>query len=346
MKIDKNMLNEAAEADVIPSDRVDALWQFLQQRSGVDPDFRLAYVIYYLGGLIALSAMTLFVSLSWHVWAGFPMLMVALVYAAIGIALTHVFLNREQPIPAGMAMAFAVLMTPLAIYSVQEMLGWWDDGYLLRHSYRRIDGRETLLSLATVATGSLALWRYRLPLLMLVLAAALWYLLLNVLPFLLQGWSATLWEARRITAVVVGLLFIAVAIAVDVRAGRRVDYALWWYAVGVTSFWCGLTSMDSTSEWSKFFYFCINVLLLLVGAILMRRVFAMFAFLGILLYLYHLADYVFRDSLLFPVALAGIGLAILFGGLYWQRHEGCIQSALRRWIPGALAVLLDRTQGH
>lgn len=346
MRIDKDLLSEAARAGVIPPDRVDALWRFLQQHSSTEPDFRLAHVIYYLGGLIALSAMTLFVSLSWDAWVGLPMLLVALVYAAIGIALTHFFLNRAQPVPASLTLTFAVLMTPLAGYSIQEMLGWWDENYLLLDAYRRIDGREIVLSLATAATAAVALWRYRLPLLMLVLAGALWYVLMDVLPFVVESWGAALRDARRAVALGVGLLFIVVAVTLDVRAGRRVDYALWWYVVGVTSFWGGLTAMDSTSEWGRFFYFCINVLLLLIGAMLARRVFAVFAFVGIVLYLYHLADYVFRDSLLFPVALAGMGLAILFSGLYWQRHEARIHSSLRRRIPRPLADLFDRAQGH
>jgi len=52
--------------------------------------------------------------------------------------------------------------------------------------------------------------------------------------------------------------------------------------------------MDSDSELGKFFYFCINLLMLLIGAVLVRRVFAVFASIGIVIYFYHLADKVFR----------------------------------------------------
>ena len=344
MQIDKDMLKEASRAGVIAADTVDDLWRFLQRHPASQGGFRLTHVIYYLGGLIALSAMVLFVTLSWDAWAGLPMLLVALGYASLGVVLTHYFLNRDQGLPAGVTIVFAVAMTPLAVYSLEVMLGWREESYALSESFRRVDWRKTLLSLSTALTASLALWRYRLPLLGLILATALWYLLMDVLPLLLQGWDLALWEARRIAALMVGLLFIAVAVRVDVRCGRRVDYAFWWYLVGVGSFWGALTSMDSSSELGKFIYFCINVLLLLMGALLVRRVLPVFAFMGGLLYMYHLADYVFRDSLLFPVALAGMGLAILFSGLYWQRHEARIHSGLRRRIPGRLADLFDRAQ--
>lgn len=344
VRIDKERLSEAAAAGVIPPDRVDALWHFLQQRAASEPGFRLAHVIYYLGGLIALSAMTLFVSLSWEDWAGFPMLMVALLYAALGVFLTHYFLKRDQYLPAGLTMALAVTMTPLAVYSLEVMLGWWHEGFVLSEWFRRIDWRTMLLSLATVLTASLALWRYRLPLLTLVLAVSTWYLLMDILVFLIQGWGVTLWEARRVSALMVGLLFMGMALAVDVRNTSRLDYAFWWYAVGVGSFWGALTSMDADSELGRFGYFCINLLLLVLGAVLVRRIFAVFAFIGMLLYLYHLADYVFRDSLLFPVALAGLGLVILCAGVYWQRHEERIQFLLRRCVPAPLAALLDRAQ--
>jgi AhpC/TSA family len=43
----------------------------------------------------------------------------------------------------------------------------------------------------------------------------------------------------------------------------------------------------------------------------MRRVYAVFGALGISIYLGHLADVVFKDSLLFPFALSLIGIAII-----------------------------------
>lgn len=342
MRINKNMLKDAGETGLISPHRVDDLWCFLAERSAQNASFRPAHVIYYLGGLIAISAMTLFVTLAWEVWAGLPMLVVALAYAVIGVALTHYFIRRNQQVAAGLTITFAVTMTPLAVYSIQEMLGFWSGRYAVSDYYHTIDWRWILIGFGTLITSLIALWRYRLPFLVLVAALALWYLQMDLVPFFFHDLGYYIWELRQFTALVAGVLFMLLALWVDIRSERRQDYAFWLYVVGVASFWGAVTSMDSSNELGKFFYFCINLLLLCIGAVLVRRVFAVFAFIGILIYLYHLADYVFQDSLLFPVALAAFGLAILFGGLYWQRNEERIQTALLRIVPAKLAGLLAR----
>lgn len=346
VQIDEDMLREAGRAGLIAPDRVDDLWRFLQQCStSRQAGFQAAHIIYYLGGLIALSAMTLFVSLSWRAWEGGAMLMVALAYAAVGVILTHYFLNRGQRVPAGLALTFAVGMTPLAVYSIEVVLGWWQGGAAPGSHFYRMDWREVMISAATVLTAAIALWCYRLPLVMLLLTGASWYLLMEVLPTIVQQvGDGTSWRAQRFVALMAGLLFMGVGVLIDWRCGRRIDYAFWWYLVGAGSFWGALTSMDASTEWGRFLYFCINLLLLLAGAMLVRRVFAVFAFIGILLYLYHLADYVFHDSLLFPVALAALGLIILVAGWFWQRHEERIQGLLQSCLPQPLAVLLDRVR--
>lgn len=341
MRINKEMLEEAGKAGVITPASVDNLWRFLADQSSHQASFRPAHIIYYLGGLIAISAMTLFVTLAWEAWAGPRMLLIALGYAAVGITLTHYFLNRQQPVPAGLTITFAVAMTPLAVYSLQHILGYWTGDYAVRDYHRYIDWRWIFMEAGTLIAASIALWIYRLPFLLFIVAVTLWYLQMDLVPFIFHDLDYT-WELRRLTSVVSGIVFMLLAFWIDIRSGRKKDYAFWLYLVGVVTFWGGLTAMGSDSELGKFIYFCINLLLLFIGAILVRRVFAVFASIGIIIYFYHLADKVFQDSLLFPVALAAVGLAIIFCGLYWQRHEQQIHAAVLKIMPAKLAELIVR----
>ncbi len=346
MRISKEMLEQAGASGVIPPGSVDSLWQFLAERTQQQASFRPAHILYYLGGLIAISAMSLFVTLAWDSWSGLPMLVVALGYAVIGIALTHYFLYRRQlEIPAGLTITFAVAMTPLAIYSLQHMLGFWSGDYTVAEYHRYIDWRWLFMELGTLIAAAVALWLYRLPFLLMIVAVTLWYLQMDLVPFLFNDLDHT-WELRKLTSVVAGTVYMLLAFWIDIRSGRKRDYAFWLYLVGVVTFWGGLTAMDSDSELGKFLYFCVNLLLLLFGALLVRRVFAVFASIGIALYFYHLADRVFQQSLLFPVALAALGLAIIFAGLYWQRHEQRIQTAVLKCLPGKLAELIQRAHQH
>ena len=82
--------------------------------------------------------------------------------------------------------------------------------------------------------------------------------------------------------------------------------------------------------------------MIFVGATLGRRVFAVFGGAGVALYLGHLADRVFRDSMLFPLALSAIGLLVIGVGVVWQRHEVTIEARLRGLLPTPMRELIER----
>lgn len=99
--------------------------------------------------------------------------------------------------------------------------------------------------------------------------------------------------------------------------------------------------MNSDSELGKLAYCGINVLMILIGAVLGRRVFAVFGGLGVAFYLGHLSQKVFKDSLLFPFALSLIGLTIIWLGALWQRREAQLTARLRAFLPGPLRELIE-----
>jgi hypothetical protein len=99
--------------------------------------------------------------------------------------------------------------------------------------------------------------------------------------------------------------------------------------------------MNSDSELGKLAYCGINVLLILVGAVVGRRVFAVFGGLGVAFYLGHLSQKVFTDSLMFPFALSLIGIAIIYLGVLWQRREAQWSAQLRGFLPAAVRELLE-----
>lgn len=340
MRLQKQDLEQAAGAGVITGEQANALWIFLTRRVADEPSFKPAHILYYLGGFVAISAMSLFVTLAWKDWAGLPMLVVALAYAAIGIALTHWFLHRNLTIPAGIAITFAVATVPLAVYSLQHMLGFWEGSETIHDFHVYIDWRWVLMELAALAAASIALWRYRLPFTVFVVGFVFWYLSMDLVPFLFQDADVD-WKLRKTVSVIMGMITMGLAFWVDVRSGREKDYAFWLYLFGVAMFWGGLTLQDSNSEFNKLLYLLINLLLLATGAILMRRVFAIFAAFGILAYLGHLTS-LFKNSLAFPVVLAAVGLGVVFLGIVWQRNENRIHEALLKLLPANVRTLILR----
>lgn len=102
--------------------------------------------------------------------------------------------------------------------------------------------------------------------------------------------------------------------------------------------------MESDSEWSKLLYCAINLGLMLVSVLLDRRAFILFGVAGVFLYLGDLAERLFEDSLLFPVALVALGLAVIYLGSRYQRNRQAVEAAIMGAMPAWLRRLLPRSR--
>jgi hypothetical protein len=342
MELNRRLLEDATQNGLLSERQAEQLWTFLSERARDTPSFRFTHVLYYLGGLIAIGAMSLFMTLGWERFGGWGLLFIALAYAGAGLWLTEYFLNRSRlPIPAGITATFVVVLTPLAVYGLQAALGWWAEGKVFREYHTLIDWRWMFMEFATLASGTVMLWRYRLPFLVMPVAVTLWYMSMDLTPFLFGDADLT-WELRKFVSLWFGLLIVLLAFWVDIRTRHDKDYAFWLYLFGVAAFWGGLSMMHSDSELNKFIYLCLNLAMIAVGAMLSRRVFTVFGGLGAAGYLGHLAYDVFKDSMLFPFVLTILGLAVIYLGILWQRHEEKISGELRRLLPVPLRDLIER----
>ena len=335
-------MSDAVRQGILSPGQAEALYDHLLQQPGTGPAFNFTNILYYLGGLVAIGAMTLFMNLGWEEFGGWGILCIALVYAVIGLALTSRFRRNGYAIPAGICATFVVAITPLAIYGLQQGMGWWPDDTAYREYHHYIKWHWIYLELGTLAVGTALAWVYRYPFMLMPIAVTLWYMSMDIAA-MLAGGNADL-ELRASVSLWFGLLIILIALRVDMRSGKTADYAFWLYIFGVLAFWSGLSLQHSDSELSKFVYFLINLGLIATGALLVRRVFVVFGAIGSAVYLEHLASTIFEDSWLFPVALTGFGLGIIYSGIAWQRNEQSITRIMRRLLPKTLRELLaERT---
>ncbi len=339
MRITRTDLDAAATRGLIDTRQVEGLWEFLRTRGDDQPRFQFAHLLYYLGGMMAIGAMTVFMTLGWELLGGWGILLIAGLYIVLAVALTEYLLQRGLRIPAGLTAALAVALVPLAVYGLQKGLGFWPDDAVYRDYHAWISWRWILMELATLAAAVLAFWRYRLPFLLMPVAVTLWYLSMDLVPFLFD--QELSWELRRDFSLWFGLGMLILAFAVDLRLGRRPDYGFWLYLFGMLAFWFGLSLRESDSELAKFLYCLINLGLLLVGTALRRRVFVVFGGLGVASYLGYLSYRVFADSLLFPVLLSFLGLLVIGLGIVWQRHEQRLGEALRERLPVRLRRVVE-----
>src|SRR6266705_2846326 len=202
--IRRSELDGAVREGILSPAQADRLVAFLAGSAaavapgGAQPRFSFVHVLYYLGGMIAIGAMSLFMTLGWNA------------------------------------------------------LGDW--GWLM-------------MEFGTLAVGVVLLWRYRFPFMLMPIAVTLWYMSMDLVPFLLGQEYVYDWEIRKFISAYFGLAVTLVAFWVDLRSRFSRDYAFWLYLFGVLTFWGGLSLMNSGSELGKLAYCGINVL----GVLWQRR---------------------------------------------------------------------------
>lgn len=339
MKITRKNLDDAVDEKIITADQAAKLHDYLASLPGVGPTFNFTNVLYYLGGLIAIGAMTLFMNLGWESFGGWGIFFISLAYAGIGLKLAGIFEVKGHAIPAGICATFVVALTPLAIYGLQQALGLWPDETVYREYHRYIRWHWLYMELGTLISGLIVAWRYRYPFLVMPIAVTLWYMSMDI-AVMIEG-DYYDFELRALVSMYFGLLMIFTAFWVDIRSQGRIDYSFWLYIFGVMAFWSGMTAQESDSEFSKFVYFCVNLLMIVVGVVIVRRVFVVFGALGACLYFGHLAWEVFEDSWLFPITLTGIGLLIIYLGVVWQKNEKALTEKARSLLPEKLKIFLE-----
>jgi hypothetical protein len=251
----------------------------------------------------------------------------------------HLWYGKNLRVPGGLLIAIAVSMAPLAVYGIQEELGWGKFGKpgTVHDFYIWIRGSWIFMEVATVMAGAAALRFFRFPFIVAIIAVALWFMSMDLTPWVFNV-SHFDFEMRRKVSVGVGFAVVAIAWIVDYRS-RNGDFAFWLHLFGLMAFWGGITAAADATEAGRAIYCLFNVGLLLVSVVLMRRVYAVFGALGITLYLGHLASVVFKNSLWFPFALSTIGIAVIAAGLIYHRKQGAIAAWFAAHLPPAILRL-------
>ncbi|MDF0729852.1 DUF2157 domain-containing protein [Pseudomonas entomophila] len=343
-RFDAKDLARAVSAGVLQPGQDRALLDFLRQQPQTRGSFQLAHVAFYFGALLIMGALGWLLTEAWMRIGDTALLAIALLYIATLTLFALSLQRRSQPIAAGVLATVAVSIVPLAVFAIQRLAGWWplDDAQVDYHQYYTyVQGGWLAMEAATVVAGLLMLRLVRFPFIVMPIAVALWFMSMD-----LSEWvhgEVFSWEQRRSVSLWFGLGLLGVFLLVDGRTRR--DYAFWGYLAGLMAFWGGLTLMNSDSELGKLLYCLINLGLMGLAVLLRRPLFMVFGALGVAAYLGYLSYEVFAESLLFPVVVTLIGLAVIGLGLLYQKRREQLSQSLRarlpRWLQDALPALRD-----
>ncbi len=300
-------LREALKAGVIDAETYERLVDFYAVAQPVDvdertpPRFDFVNLLWYLGALIVIGAMGLFSTTAFGRWGAKALLATSVGYAAAFLlAGGYLWSRRGLRTPGGLLIACAVGMAPLCVFALQSLAGFDPSQTVAyRDFYVWIKSSWLPMELGTIAAALLALRFFPFPFLVMPIAFALWFMSMDLTPWL-TGVDNFTWDERAKVSMVFGAFILLVAWAVDLRRWRGGDFAYWLHLFGLMAFWGGLTEQHSGDAFSKAVYCGVNVALIFLSLYLMRRAYAVFGGIGVTLYLGYLADEVSRTRSCFP----------------------------------------------
>ncbi len=336
MEIDKETLIQQAKISGIPPEKAEALWQHLS--ANAKPPHRPMNginLLFYLGALLVIAALTIFVGLGWESFGGWGIMAIGLVYSLGFLAAGHYFYHKpETKTVGGLFVTIAVCIVPLIVYGFQLATGWWlvEAPGTYQNFYEWVKGGWFVMEVTTVIACCLALYFYPFPFLTAPLFFTLWFMSMDITPLLYRRTEDPMsFEHYRWVSVVFGAVMLIIAFLIDRRS--KLDFAFWAYLFGTIAFWTGISMRVDATEFESFLYCLMNVGLMFLAIILQRRVLLVFGAFGVLIYLYHLFYTYFSDTALFSFVLSGIGVAIILLGLWYNQHQEKIERTLIGILP-------------
>jgi len=340
MKLNRQDFDWVASEGLISRDQAASLWEALEARAQGRAAFDLVHILYALGAALVVAAMTWFMAEAWDRFGGGAMVLTATAYGVVFTCIGRRL--RRQPLmatPGGVLYVLAVAMVPVAIWGLQMYTGVWVPEDEPAGEWFHLEPKRCrlIMEAATILVGALVLKGTRFPFALTPIVAAGWAMALD-LTLSATGQAELSSVEQCWVALGYGLVVLVISYAIDRRTPE--DYAFWGYLLGMLAFWGGLTSMESDSELSKLGYCLINVGLMLLSMLFARRVFVVFGALGVFVYLADLAERLFKDSLLFSIALVALGVVVIYLGTQYQRRREAVEAAVRGVLPAGVRRLL------
>jgi len=355
---DDRRLDAAVSLGIISAEQAEAIRALTPaRRAAPRPGPVDASVIgYVLGAVTVLSAMGWFLADRWDWLGAGGVLAVVGLYMALFLVVAQRLRREGFETAGGFAVLLAVTMVPIAVVALNELTRWMATDVPASCRNSRFDlvfdfhlwrcrGLEIVVELATLAAALIAVRWVRFSPFALLIAGLM-------LRFLFHAADAAL--AGELGAVGTGWvwwiaasLVTAGAYVADRVQPRGEDYALWLHALAV--FAAATASAMLLGEYEVFRHLLPPAALVaFLFALRMRRM--PWTLLGLgwfVAYLGWLAADVFRDTPVFPIILAALGLAVIIGTVWIQRNAamlvarfGVISPDGRPTFPGGAGLLL------
>jgi hypothetical protein len=348
------LIRDATARGIITPEQERALRSLAADEVDVAPrevarGFNWVTVAYALGALLVVFACGWFLIERWERLGPWGVLGVISAYAVI-LALASRWLERSGfREAAGISAMLAVALTPVAVWALESLSGWWPEGPWGRpyYPYPPAEASRWLVAeLATILMALLVLRRAWYVAVAIPIAVATWGLGTHIPALFTEQFAPVLGSWSMLT---IALVLCAIADTVDrwqeragaEKGGGRGDFAFAFWLVGLIALATALMSFWPRAGALRHGLPVLSLALVALALVLRRRTHLVFGLLGAFAYLLYLAGEVFRTTALFPIVLATLGLLLIFATVWLQRRFPALVERVnatrggRRGLPGA-----------
>jgi hypothetical protein len=355
---DDRRLDAAVSLGIISAEQAAGIRALTPERRATQParPIDASMLGYVLGAITVLIAMGWFLADRWDWLGAGGVLAVVGLYIAMFLVVGQRLRREGFDAAGGFAVILAVAMVPIAVVALNELTQWISPEIPATCRSSRIDrvfdfdlwdcrGLELVMELTTLAAALVAVRAIKFPLFALPIAAICLRFVFHVTDALFDGHLGSVsssWIWMIATSLVTAAAYVA-----DRSQPKEQDYALWLHLLGVIS--AATASVMLLANFDDYRHVLAPAAAVaFIFALRMRR--ALWTLLGLgwfVTYLGWLAADVFRNTPVFPIVLAALGLAVIIATVWMQRNAamlverfGGITTDGRPSFPGGVGLML------
>lgn len=351
-------LDAAVSLGIISAEQADRIRALVPPRPPrAAPQALGASVIAYgIGALTVLVAMGWFLADRWEYLGAGGVLAVVTVYGALFTLVAERMRREGFALAEGIAALLAVALVPLAVIALSELLPWLPQAPAracearafvvdFRFDFWACRGLELTVELATLAAAAFAWRRTRFSPFALVVGGIAMRFVFLVAAAVFGGQNgvaamAWLWMACASLAA-------AAAYALDRRPPGDHDIALWAHLLAAFAAMVASVTLLNQFDGLRHLLLAAAFVAFAFSLRMRRGVWTLLGLGWFVGYLGWLAAEVFRDTPVFPIVLAALGIAVIVVTVWIQRNRerliarfGGVESGATPSFPGGVGLLV------
>jgi hypothetical protein len=326
-----------AEYGHSPSE-IHELWRELVEAEPVTPAGREGAlglgptIALYLGVLLMVAALVSLLGIYWETLNPWGVIPLGALYFVAFVVAGEAMRARQYAQPAEVLQTLAVGFVPLVTYGIEEAAGWWPES---TDDPEYIWNGLTAMAVATVAVALVMLALRPTPFLLVPLGAGTALLAADLAEVVLGNDAS----ARQCFAFVlpVGVAWIVGGLWLDVVRNRY--FATWAHWVGLAITGVSLMVLMPKTVPGFAVIAALGAVAMFFSAFVRHWSFTVVGALGVLVAVWGGLDMLGGAA---PIALVGLGIALIVVGLRWSRWREQLRDAVLGWLPETARTFVAR----